>query len=65
MCQAARYAHHMVLLNDGSVFAQGQPRDVVNVQSIRAVFAVETTIIADPVSGAPLCIPLQKTPQKS
>jgi iron complex transport system ATP-binding protein len=62
--QAARYADHMVLLNGGSVFAQGKPGDVVNVHSIRAVFGVETTIIADPVSGAPLCIPLQKAPQK-
>jgi iron complex transport system ATP-binding protein len=54
-----------VLLRDGSVFAEGKPGEVVDVDAIRAVFGVETTIIGDPVSGAPLCIPLQKAPQIS
>jgi len=60
--QAARYADQMVLLRDGSVFARGRPKDVVNVASIRSVFGVETTIIADPVTDTPLCIPLRKVP---
>jgi ABC-type cobalamin/Fe3+-siderophores transport system ATPase subunit len=62
--QAARYAHHIVLLRDGAVFAQGRPRDVVTVDAIDAVFGIGTTIIDDPVSGAPLCIPLQRTSKK-
>ena len=58
--QAARYAHHMVLLKNGAIFAKGQPGEVVTTEAISAVFGVDCTIIADPSSGTPLCIPLRR-----
>lgn len=62
--QAARYAHNLVLLKDGSVFAEGPPSDVISETSIESVFGVATKIISDPTSGAPLCLPLIRTGKK-
>lgn len=54
---AARYAHHMVAISGGKVFAVGKPKDVVSAELLREVFSVEAEIVPDPRTGAPLCIP--------
>ena len=55
---AARYADHLVVLKSGHVHAQGDPRRLVTEALVRDVFGVESRIIADPVHGSPLCIPI-------
>lgn len=60
--QAARYADHVVMLRNGKVQAEGAPADVVTVDAVRSVFAVEVRVIEDPESGTPLCIPLKPKP---
>lgn len=55
--QAARYADHMVMLNAGKVAAAGRPEAVMTAENIHTVFGVRATIISDPVTQTPMCIP--------
>lgn len=54
---AARYADELVAIRHGHVHAIGAPHDVVTVELVRDVFGLESQIIADPTSGAPLVLP--------
>ncbi len=56
---AARYADLIVALKDGGVAAAGPPADVLTPGLIRDVFGIEATIGHDPLTGAPLVMPLQ------
>ncbi|MBN2909453.1 ABC transporter ATP-binding protein [Polycladomyces sp. WAk] len=56
--QAARYAHRLIALQDGKVVAQGTPSSVITPQTIESVFGIQAKVIADPVTGHPMCIPL-------
>lgn len=55
---AARYADRLVALHGGRIVAQGAPSRVLTEELLRDVFDVEARIIADPVSGRPLVIPV-------
>lgn len=55
---AARYADHMVVMAGGRIAAQGAPRDVLTVDSVRGAFGLEAEVIADPVTGGPLVVPV-------
>ncbi|MGS2744125.1 ABC transporter ATP-binding protein [Halomonas sp. LS-001] len=55
--QAARIAHRMVVLNQGSIAADGKPAEVMTAQMLRQVFGVESDVILDPRRGTPLCLP--------
>ncbi|MCP9488710.1 MAG: ABC transporter ATP-binding protein [Solirubrobacteraceae bacterium MAG38_C4-C5] len=56
--QACRYAHHVVALHDGQIHAQGTPEEVVDAAMVHAVFHTHAEVVPDPVTGAPLCVPL-------
>ena len=56
--QAARYADRLVLLRDGAIVSQGSVRDVLTRDAVQRVFDVEVTILTDPRSRAPICIPV-------
>lgn len=58
---AASYAHHLVALSDGRIVIEGPPHQVINENVIREVFNVECQVIAHPVTGAPLCLPLKRS----
>ncbi len=55
---ACRYADHVVAMRDGAVVASGAPRDVIDADTVRAVFGLESMVIDDPVSGTPLVVPI-------
>lgn len=55
--QACRYAHHLVALKDGTVFAQGVPSAILTPEMVHAVFGMDCRVVSDPFSGTPLCIP--------
>ncbi|MBW7477316.1 ABC transporter ATP-binding protein [Paenibacillus oenotherae] len=57
---ACRYAHHIVAVKEGSIYAQGEPENIVNEQLIRDVFDMECQVMKDPIFGTPLCIPYGK-----
>ncbi len=61
--QAARYAHHLVAIKQGSVFAQGSPWKVVTEGMVQEVFGLDCRIIPDPVMGSPMCIPVARRSQ--
>jgi iron complex transport system ATP-binding protein len=56
--QACRYAHHLVALRDGKIWGQGAPSMLMTERMVAEVFRLQARIVADPVSGAPLCIPV-------
>ena len=55
---AARYAHHMIALHDRAIFAQGPPARILDERMVKAVFDLDCRVIADPLYGTPLCIPI-------
>lgn len=57
---ACRYAHHIIALNNGSVYAQGAPEQIMNASMVKAVFGLGCQIVADPLYGSPMCIPMGK-----
>lgn len=54
---AARYADTVLLLKDGRLVASGPPRDTITAPLLGEVFGIDSTILADPYTGAPLCVP--------
>ncbi|EDX84643.1 ABC transporter, ATP-binding protein [Synechococcus sp. PCC 7335] len=56
--QACRYADHLVAMKAGGIFAQGDPYTVMTSTLVKEVFNLDCKIIADPVAGTPLCIPI-------
>ena len=55
---AARYADHLFAVRAGALHASGTPAEVVTAETVRAVFGMESRVIADPVSGTPLVLPI-------
>lgn len=54
---AARYSHHLVAMYAGKIVTTGTPAEVITAELLRQVFGVEASIVADPRTGSPLCIP--------
>ncbi|MCU7647277.1 ABC transporter ATP-binding protein [Pseudomonas piscis] len=65
--QACRYASHLIALRDGAIVAQGAPARIFTEALVQEVFGLPALIIADPVSGTPLMVPLGRaaTPDSS
>ena len=55
--QAARYSDRMIVLREGDIFADGSPNEVLTAELLAEVFNVHATILNDPGSGAPICVP--------
>jgi len=55
---ACRYAHHLVAIRSGAVYAQGAPGEVMTERMVNAVFGIGSRIVTDPVTGTPLCLPM-------
>lgn len=55
---AAQYADHIVAVANGGIHAAGTPADLLTPALIRSVFGIDALVIAHPVDGTPLCLPL-------
>ncbi len=55
--QACRYAHHLIALKEGEIIAQGSPCEIIDAGLVSAVFGLACSVVPDPVSGTPLCVP--------
>jgi ABC-type cobalamin/Fe3+-siderophores transport system ATPase subunit len=55
---ACQYSHHIFALRDGTMIAQGEPRQVVTAALVRDTFGIDVFILAHPRSGAPICVPI-------
>lgn len=56
---AARFSDRLVVLHEGQVMADGTPWQVLTPQVLATAFGLEAQVIADPVTGSPLVIPLE------
>ncbi|MNC62517.1 putative siderophore transport system ATP-binding protein YusV [compost metagenome] len=54
---ACRYAHHMVAVHAGNIYAEGAPESIITPETVKAVFQLDCEVISDPLFGTPLCIP--------
>ncbi len=55
--QAAHYADRMVVLERGRIVADGAPSGVLTSALLAEGFRVQASVIADPVTGSPVCLP--------
>jgi iron complex transport system ATP-binding protein len=55
---AAQCSDNVILLADGTIFAQGTARRVLSVENIRDVYGIKVEMAAHPVSGLPFILPV-------
>ena len=58
---AARYADHLVVMGEGRLLREGAPGEVLTVELVREAFGLEAVVVADPVTGGPLVVPVSAT----
>lgn len=54
---SARYGDHLFAMENGSLIAQGTPKEIVTSSLIKKIYGLDCMVIDDPVSGTPLIIP--------
>ncbi|MBA9083725.1 iron complex transport system ATP-binding protein [Fontibacillus solani] len=57
---ACRYAHHIVAVQEGSVYDQGAPEEIMTADLVKSVFQMRCDIMKDPLFGTPVFIPYGK-----
>lgn len=55
---AARYADHLVVMSEGRLLREGTPAEVLDPTCVKEAFGLDCQVIADPVTGSPLVVPL-------
>lgn len=58
---AARYGTHLIAMKDGAIVAEGAPREIITSELVEQVFGLPNVVIEDPVTGAPLVVPLGRS----
>lgn len=56
--QACRYADHLVAMREGRIVAQGAPQAILTAELVQQVFQIACQVVADPIIGAPMCVPI-------
>ncbi|MFE3838610.1 ABC transporter ATP-binding protein [Pseudogemmobacter sonorensis] len=54
---AAAFADRIVMMRAGRIMADGRPEEVMNAANLAAIFGLRADVIADPVTGRPVCLP--------
>ena len=54
---AAAFADHLVMMKTGGIEVEGDIADVFTEANLRGVFDLDATVLSDPVSGRPVCVP--------
>ncbi|AXG81817.1 ABC transporter ATP-binding protein [Streptomyces paludis] len=62
---ATRYSDHLIVMRDGSILAQGHPREVITAESLYEAFGLRAQVIDDPVSDRPLIVPIGRAHVRS
>jgi iron complex transport system ATP-binding protein len=55
---AARYAQQLVVMKEGRILRCGAPEEVLDVECVREAFGLESQVLADPVAGCPMVVPI-------
>ncbi|MDQ1050401.1 ABC transporter ATP-binding protein [Streptomyces sp. V4I2] len=58
---ATRYSDNLIVMREGSVLAQGHPRDVITAELLHEAFGLRAKVIDDPVGDRPLIVPIGRT----
>ncbi|MBB4710970.1 iron complex transport system ATP-binding protein [Streptomyces luteogriseus] len=58
---ATRYSDNLVVMREGSILAQGHPRDVITAELLYEAFGLRARVIDDPVGDRPLIVPIGRT----
>ncbi|MFD5704390.1 ABC transporter ATP-binding protein [Streptomyces lasiicapitis] len=58
---ATRYSDNLIVMAEGSVLAQGHPRDVITAELLHEAFGLRAKVIDDPVGDRPLIVPIGRT----
>ncbi|MET9353004.1 ABC transporter ATP-binding protein [Streptomyces sp. NPDC006617] len=58
---AARYSDNLVVMREGTILAQGHPRDVITAGLLHEAFGLRARVIDDPVGDRPLIVPIGRT----
>jgi iron complex transport system ATP-binding protein len=62
---AARYSEHMVVVAGGKLLHQGPPWDIMQPHILAEAFGIQATILRDPQSGSPICVPYRSPRQQA
>lgn len=54
---AARYGDHLIAMKAGTIVAAGEPSGVVTPELVESVFGMDSLVLPDPVTGAPMVVP--------
>ncbi|MGE3620877.1 MAG: ABC transporter ATP-binding protein [Acidimicrobiia bacterium] len=57
---AARYASHMIAMRGGRIISSGSPAEVLTVEGVEEIFALQAEVVPDPQTGTPLVVPLAR-----
>ena len=57
---SVRYADNIFALKSGKLYAEGAPEEVINEELIKDVYGLDSRIITDPTSNAPMVVPIGK-----
>ncbi|WP_417522596.1 ABC transporter ATP-binding protein [Marinovum sp.] len=60
IAQAARFADNLVILDRGGIVATGRPGDVLTADLVERVWHLPVEIHADPVTGSPMPVPVER-----
>ncbi|GAA3783463.1 ABC transporter ATP-binding protein [Streptomyces phyllanthi] len=55
---ATRYSDNLIVMREGSILAQGHPRDVITAELLQDAFGLRAKVIDDPVGDRPLIVPI-------
>ncbi|WP_406350334.1 ABC transporter ATP-binding protein [Streptomyces sp. NBC_00658] len=55
---ATRYSDNLIVMREGSILAQGHPRDVITAELLHEAFGLRAKVIDDPVGDRPLVVPI-------
>ncbi len=55
--EAARFADNLVAMKDGKILYEGTPHTIFHNEMLKDVFGVDSTIMNDPKTDRPFCIP--------
>lgn len=62
--QASRYSDRLIMMQDGSIIADGRPQDVITSNIMRQVYCILCDIDQDPISKKPRIHPIQTVKSK-
>lgn len=58
---ATRYSDNLVVMREGTILAQGHPREVITADLLHEAFGLRAKVIDDPVGDRPLVVPIGRT----